>query len=158
MAKAPQALQPIVNVAPLGQLNVYVVHEHEIDTFASGSPGSILLDISFALLAFSGGTLVSITTGTFASDRLFFGVFSAFLVSLVAGLICLLVGIRLYRGNKALVNDIKNRMPPQGTPAVAPAAPAAALPLAAPLTAPIDPEAAGPPVPEPTPPPGNDGQ
>ncbi|MBX9678072.1 MAG: hypothetical protein K2X38_04850 [Gemmataceae bacterium] len=118
MAKSAQPLQPIVNIAPLGQLSVYVVHEHEIDTLGRGSPGSMLLDLSFALLAFAAGTLVSITTGTFSSDRLFFVVFSAFLVALVAGGICLLVGIKLYQGNKAILSDIKNRMPPQGTQAL----------------------------------------
>jgi len=100
----------------------------------------MLLDVSFALLAFAGGILISLTTGTFTSDRLFFGVLGVFLVSLLGGLICLLLGIMLHRGNIALVNDIKNRMPPQGTPAAAPPA----VPLAAPSTTPtLPPDAAG---------------
>ena len=42
--------QPVVRRAPLGELNVYEVHEHELDQLAGGSPGPQLLNISYALL------------------------------------------------------------------------------------------------------------
>jgi hypothetical protein len=48
-------LQPVVRVAPLGELNAYAVYEHELDTLAKGSPSSHLLGISYALIPFSGG-------------------------------------------------------------------------------------------------------
>ena len=110
-------LQPVVRVAPLGELNAYAVYEHELDTLAKGSPGSHILGISYALLPFSGAFLIAIFGTEIPSDRIYYVFVLTSLVTGLAGLICLILGIWNYQSNKALVEEIKRRMPPTATPA-----------------------------------------
>ncbi len=116
-----QPLHPPVRIAPLGELNAYAVYEHELDALAKGSPGSNLLNFASALLSFAGALLIALLTTKIEPVTLFAAFFSAFLVTLLVGGICLWFGITTYQSNQRLVATIKNRMPPQGTPASPPA-------------------------------------
>jgi hypothetical protein len=51
----PQPAQPVVRVAPLGELNVYTIYEHELVTLGQGSPGSVFLSFALALLPLFSG-------------------------------------------------------------------------------------------------------
>ena len=112
--------QPPVRVAPLGELNAYVVYEHELDILAHGSPGSNLLNISYALLPFAGAFVIALLGTDIPSDRVFAVFVLTALVSGVAGALCLVLGVISYRSNRVLVDEIKNRMPPPASPAPAP--------------------------------------
>jgi hypothetical protein len=116
-------LQPVVRVAPLGELNAYAVYEHELDTLARGSSGSHLLGLSYALLPFSGAFIIAIFGTEMPSPRVYSAFVLTALATGIAGLICLVLGIANYQSNKALVAAIKNRMPPPATPAAPPANP-----------------------------------
>jgi hypothetical protein len=116
----PNPLLPVVRVAPLGELNAYAVYEHELDTLARGSSGANLLNISYALIPFSGAFVIAIFGTEIPSNRVFTAFILVALVTGLAGLICLLLGIANYQSNKALVAEIKRRMPPPATPATAP--------------------------------------
>lgn len=113
----PHPLQPVVRIAPLGELNAYAVFEHELDTLAKGSAGAILLDISYSLLSFSGALVIAIFGTEIPSDRAYLAFVSTALITGLAGIICLIQGIVTYRSNKNLVAEIKSRMPPEATPA-----------------------------------------
>src|SRR5215211_6275752 len=106
----PNPLQPVIRVAPLGELNAYAVYEHELDTLAKGAPGSNLLGISYALIPFSGAFVIAIFGTDIPSNRVFNAFVMTALVTGLAGIICLILGIANYQSNKALVAEIKRRM------------------------------------------------
>jgi len=125
MPPKPNPLQPVVRVAPLGELSAYAVYEHELDTLAKGSAGSHLLSLAYALIPFSGAFVIAILGTDIPSDRVFNAFVLTALVTGLAGVICLVLGIANYRSNKALAAEIKRRMPPPATPAAPPGLPAA---------------------------------
>ncbi len=132
-----QPQQPVIRVAPLGELNAYTVYEHERETLAQGSPSSLLLNFALALLPSAVGILVTLYSSTMSDLKITLFP-SAAIIFIVAGLICLTLWARMHRSASRLVEQIKNRIPPPGTPATIPAP--AAPPGAA---APAPPPAAG---------------
>jgi len=143
MPPAKQQLpQPVIRVAPLGELNAYIVTEHELETLAQGSPAGLLLNFALALLPMAGSIIVTLRSSTM-TDLNFTLFTSASIIFIIAGLICLTLWWRLHTSVKTLVQEIKNRMPPpQGIPATAPAP-------AAPGPAPATPSPSSPPPPTP---------
>lgn len=111
-------LQTAIRIAPLGELNAYIVNEHELDLLAQGSPGSNFLNLAYALFSASISLTVAILGTDIPSNRVF-NVFVIFAVLTgMFGVICLILWKQSYRSNKDLVEQIKNRMPPPiGTPA-----------------------------------------
>jgi hypothetical protein len=49
MAKKPD-LSPPLRIAPLGELNAYVVYEHDLDRLAQGSPALVMLNFALFFL------------------------------------------------------------------------------------------------------------
>jgi hypothetical protein len=94
-----------------GELKAYTVYEHELDTLANGSPASVLLNLSYALIPVALTILVALLT-TSVTDTVFVVFVCSFLVFLLAGIICLIVGWRSALGTRALAEQIKRRMPP----------------------------------------------
>src|SRR6266851_10133365 len=45
-----QIVRPVIRVAPLGELKVYTINEHELETLGQGSPGSVYIGFALALL------------------------------------------------------------------------------------------------------------
>lgn len=117
MPPKPNPLQPVVRVAPLGELNAYAVYEHELDRLTTGSPGSNLLGLSYALIPFSGAFVIAIFGTEIPSNRVFNVFVMTALVTGLAGVIFLVIGMAQYKSNKALVAEIERRMPPPATPA-----------------------------------------
>ncbi len=114
---ARTSIQPRVRFAPLTELNVYVVHEHQIDALAQGTMTSLLLNFSLSLFflgiaAMSLGTLWSVP----ATDRVYYTFLILFLVTSIAGAVTLAVWARLHRSTGTLLTAIKLQMPP--SPAV----------------------------------------
>lgn len=105
---------PIIRVAPLGELQAYTVYEHELDTLARGSPGSTLLSFSYALIPVAITILVTLLSTT-VSQVVFVVFVCAFLILLIAGVICLVLGWQTSGSTHTLVEQIKNRMPPPPT-------------------------------------------
>ena len=109
---SPPPLSPRIRVAPAVELRIYNVHEHQLDALAQGARGTISLSFALALLPISATLLVTLLTVAISSDRTFAVFVSACIISFVAGLICLVHGLRSYRGTRALVDEIKRQMPP----------------------------------------------
>src|SRR5207248_6726060 len=98
--------------APLGELKVYMVTEEELDTLGRGSPGSVFLNFALALLPLSVAFLVTLLTTSISSvvGLVFF--VCACLICFITGLICLVLAWQNHISTRAVVDKIKNRMPP----------------------------------------------
>jgi hypothetical protein len=102
---------PIVRYAPLGELKVYEVSEAELERLEAGPPGQLHLNFAFALLPAALTILITLLTVDIKDNRVFYGFFLAFLVFAVEGLISLVRWRLTSRAFKALVSDIRSRMP-----------------------------------------------
>ena len=116
MPDKPNPFLPVVQVAPLGPLNAYPVYEYELDRLAAGSPGSQLLAIAYALIAFAGALAVAIFGTDIPSDRTYSVFVIGAMVTGLGGILCLFLGLKGYQSNKSLVAEIKLRMPPPSVP------------------------------------------
>ena len=103
---------PGVRIAPLGELNVDMISESELETLAKGSTESIYLNFALTLVPTSVTLAVTLLTTTILSDRLFQGFVSIATITLIAGIVLLVLWLRNHVSSKNLVAQIKNRMPP----------------------------------------------
>jgi hypothetical protein len=109
---SPKSLTPVFNIAPLGELNAYVVYEHELDQIAEGSPAGLALDVAIALLSSGAGFLLTLTTTTIALPWLFSVYLFVCVNFLLVGVILLGYWWRARTSVRALVVKIKSRKPP----------------------------------------------
>jgi hypothetical protein len=109
---ASQPAGPVVQVAPLGQLNAYTVYEHELDALARGSSGSLHLNFALPLLSLFVGFVVTLSTSKIESDRLFQSFLTVTVICAIAGVILLVLWWREHRSSRHLISEIKGRMPP----------------------------------------------
>ena len=116
MAVKPSPLGPVIRIAPCGELDADPVYTYELDMLVAGSPGSQLLGVAYALLGFAGALLITIFTTHIPVDRTYDTFVMGAMVTGLGGVLCLIFGIKGFRGNRALVNEIKARMPPPSVP------------------------------------------
>ena len=102
---------PIVRVAPFGPIDCYVISEDELELLASGSAGSLYLNLALALLPVAFTLLITLQTATLPSTRLYLGYLVAFWLMLVQGIAFLLLWWRNHSSTRDLVREIKARMP-----------------------------------------------
>jgi hypothetical protein len=102
--------EPVVRVAPLGELNAYTISEHELDQLAQGSPSSDLLTIGLCLLSAALTVLATLlSTGLPSLQLVLF--FCSLLILAISGGICTFLGWQGRKSTKKLVDDIRGRMP-----------------------------------------------
>lgn len=107
----PDRPAPIVRYAPVPELKVYELSEAELERLASGSPGQLQLNFALALLPAALTMLVTLQTVEIADGRIYYGYWIAFWAFLVQGVMAL-VRWRLTAGSaRALVQEIRSRMP-----------------------------------------------
>jgi hypothetical protein len=110
-APKKQPTEPVLRVAPLGELRIYPVYEYEFEALGRGSPASLFLNFSLALLPTAAG--IAVTLGSSTTSDLNFVVFTCIgVIFALVGLICLFIWWRLHSSARTLMQDIKNRMPP----------------------------------------------
>lgn len=109
-AASEQQMSP-VRVAPLGELNAYTVHEHELDIIAAGSPATLSFNIAIALLSIGVTFILTLTTTTIPSDRLFYSYLNVCVICLIAGVVLLAYWWKSRRSVLIIVSKIKSRMP-----------------------------------------------
>jgi hypothetical protein len=105
-----QQLSP-VRVAPLGELNAYTVHEHELDIIAAGSPATLSFNVAVALLSAGLTFVITLTTTTITTNRLFYSYLIVCINFLLAGLLLLGYWWRSRTSVLVIVSKIKSRMP-----------------------------------------------
>lgn len=103
---------PVIRYAPLGELRVYTVHEHELEVLAQGSPASIYLNFALALLPVAITLFVALITTPVPPGYLYQAFVCVCAMTLIAGIVLLVLWSRQRSGAKALIQQIKNRMPP----------------------------------------------
>lgn len=112
-----------VYVAPLGELTAYTVFEHELDVIAAGSPANLAFNFAVALTSIGISFVLTLTTTTITSDRLFYGYLIACINCLLAGIIMFTYWLRTRTSVGVTVAKIKNRLivptPVQESPPVA---------------------------------------
>jgi Flp pilus assembly protein TadB len=111
MPPKPQPPQPVVRIAPVGELNVYQVTESELDELAKGGTSSLWLNFALALLPTGVGIVVTMRSSQLSDTN--FVLFTCVAVILfVIGAICFVVWVVGYKSSRKLVEQIKRRMPP----------------------------------------------
>lgn len=109
---AKRNIDPIIRVAPLGELRIYAVSEEELDRLSQGGPASILLNFALALLPMSAGLYVTLAAGV---ERHGIYIFCFATIAAIAGLICMGVWWPSRRQTSLLLQRFKSRMePPEG--------------------------------------------
>jgi len=103
---------PPVRIAPLGELNAYTVHEHELDLIAAGSPATLAFNVAVALISIGVSFIITLTTTTIASDRLFYCYFIVCINFLIFGCLLLAYWWRSRTSVLMIVSKIKSRMTP----------------------------------------------
>jgi hypothetical protein len=108
--QSSQHLAPAVNIALLGELNIYVVHEHELDKIAEGSSASLAFNGAVALLSIGVAFLLTLTTTTISKQWLSNVYLFVCINFLLVGSILLIYWWRTRKSVQVLVRDIKGRM------------------------------------------------
>lgn len=111
---APQQLPPVkIRRGIILQMTIYEVGEDELETLAHGSPDSLYLNFAIFLLSLATAFFISLLT-TEVSNR----TFTVFVVLVILGYVLgAFFSILWYKNRKsvsALVQKIKERLPPEG--------------------------------------------
>lgn len=104
-----QQLSP-VRVAPLGELTAYTVHEHELDIIAAGSPATLAFNFAVALISIGITFILTLTTTTIPTDRLFYGYLIACINCLLVGFIMFVYWLKTRTSVNITVTKIKSRL------------------------------------------------
>ena len=99
-----------VYVAPLGELTAYTVLEHELDIIAAGSPANLAFNFAVALISIGVSFVLTLTTTTIPSDRLFYGYLIASINCLLAGIIMFAYWLKTRTSVGVTVAKIKSRL------------------------------------------------
>ena len=100
----------LIHVAPLGRLNAYTVHEHELDIIAAGSPANLAFNFSVALISIGISFVLTLTPTTITSNRLFYSYLIACINCLLAGLIMFVYWLKTRASVNVTVAKIKSRL------------------------------------------------
>ena len=109
IADPMQQFSPI-RIGPLGPLNAYTVHEHELDMIAAGSPAALAFNFAVALISLGVSFFLTLTTTKIVSDRLFYGYLIVCINCLLAGIITSAYWFRTRASVNATVAKIKSRL------------------------------------------------
>jgi hypothetical protein len=110
--KSPDHTQQfsLVHVAPLGKLTAYTVLEHELDIIAAGSPANLAFNFAVALISIGTSFVLTLTTTTINSDRLFIVYVNVCMICLLAGIIMFAYWIKTRTSVSITVAKIKSRL------------------------------------------------
>ncbi len=100
----------MVHVAPLGDLTAYTVFEHELDVIAAGSPANLAFNFAVALISIGMSFVLTPTTTTIPSDRLFYGYLIVCVNCLLAGVIMFAYWLKTRTTVGITVAKIKGRL------------------------------------------------
>lgn len=110
--KVGEPAPPIIRHAPLGELKVYTVYEHELESLAEGSPASLLLNFALVLLPISLSLFANLVLTPVPEGRIYQAFVCISTITLISGVVLLALWFNLRTASKAIVRTIKNRMPP----------------------------------------------
>ncbi len=119
--KTPNQVQnefaPAIRRARLDNLTIYEISDGELNIIEKGSPDSIYLTISVALITSAASFLGSLILTDIKSIAVLFAFISIVVVGLVLGTILLILWKRSSNSVADCVATIRRRLPPEGEPA-----------------------------------------
>lgn len=107
MSARRAGLQPVIRVAPPGELKAYVVYEHQLDALAQ-----LMLNFALFFLGVAATALGTLYTAPPQDDRTYYTFLIVFLITLIAGVILLVIWYATNQSARALIQEIKSQMPP----------------------------------------------
>jgi hypothetical protein len=99
-----------VRVSPPAELIAYTVHEHELDIIAAGSPANLAFNFAVALISIGISFVLTLTTTTIPSNRLFNSYLIVCLNCLLAGIIMFAYWLKTRTTVSITVAKIKSRL------------------------------------------------
>ncbi|MGZ8160650.1 MAG: hypothetical protein ACXWT1_18150 [Methylobacter sp.] len=108
---------PAIRRARLDNLTIYEISEGELNIIENGSPDSIYLTISIALLTLAISFLGSLLLTEIKSNAILFAFIAIVVVGFILGLILLILWKRSSNSVADCVATIRRRLPPEGEPA-----------------------------------------
>jgi uncharacterized membrane protein YqjE len=112
------SLRPEIVRGVVTRLTIYEISETELERLEQGAPASLCLSFAIFLLSVSLSFLANLMITPISSNRVFTVYVVVTVVGLVVGAFLLCAWIRSYRSVSELVRTIKNRLPPEGLPAI----------------------------------------
>jgi uncharacterized membrane-anchored protein len=109
-----QPFFPAIRRARLDNLTIYEISEAELNTLEKGSPDSIYLNISIALLSLAFAFLGSMIVTKFESNVVLFLFIVLIVVGFVVGGVLLLLWYKSRSSVSDCIESIKRRLPPEG--------------------------------------------
>jgi len=109
-----QPFSPAIRRARLDNLTIYEISEAELNTLEKGSPDSIYLNISIALLSSAFAFLGSVLITKIESNVVLFLFIALIVVGFVVGGVLLLLWYRSRSSVSDCIESIKRRLPPEG--------------------------------------------
>lgn len=107
-----QKVEPVIRVAPLGELKAYIISEDELDELARGSPASLFLNLALGFIPTGITFLIALLSTTIQSTRIFNVFVICCVVFILAGAVLLLFWWRYASSSRSMINRIRKRMPP----------------------------------------------
>ena len=114
---SPQPTESVGEKAPtirrgrVDSLTIYEITDHELDVLAAGSPSSIYLNFSVALLSVFASSVLALVTATFISTATQTVAILLAIVCGIAGLLLLVLWKRSHRSIAGIVKRIQDRCP-----------------------------------------------
>ena len=108
---------PAIRRARLDNLTIYEISEGELSIIEKGSPDSIYLTISIALITLAVSFLGSLLLTDIKSNAILFTFIAIVVVGFIAGIILLILWKQSSSSVADCVATIRRRLPPEGDPA-----------------------------------------
>jgi hypothetical protein len=107
-------LLPEIRRARIDILNIYEISEAELEILERGSPDSIYLNFAIFLLSVALSFVISLSTTTIVSDRIYYAFVLVTAVAAILGAFFLVLWRRNHQSVASVVAAIRKRMPPLG--------------------------------------------
>jgi hypothetical protein len=111
------AFLPAIRRARIESLNIYELSEEELELLERGSPDSLFLNFAVFLLSTGISLLTALLTTDIPSERLFSVFVVVTVLSFLSGTVLLFLWRWYRRSTTKIFEQIRRRMPPEGTPA-----------------------------------------
>ena len=105
---------PAIRLGKIGVLKVHQISDDELSRLEHGSGQSLFLNFAIAVLSVAISFLISLLTTTFNSDKLFYIFVIITVIGFLAGIILIILWWYTRQPISKLVQEIRNRMPPDG--------------------------------------------
>lgn len=105
---------PEIRVGRIRTLEVHLISDNELSRLEQGSGQSLFLNLAIGVLSLAASFLISLLTTAITSDRLFTVFVIVTVVGFIGGIVLILLWWCTRIPISRLVQEIRDRMPPEG--------------------------------------------